>query len=264
MPEQQKGKKKYRVFGFAFLGDFETFNLKLQTLSEMAEDEEWSTKKDGIYDRLRNYIFNTFEKCYVENAIVHSINSDFCLINTGLLTPNSQDIFMLFQENDPGYKHFTQWKFTRFIKESDNILRQFKTFPSPPKYYSDLNELQFDTSKELIYDLEHIFIDRSNRFNQLLLQDHPTTNLSLEDFISIIKDKVNISIKKIIRNPRLVVPTYYHGRINFLIPVNVGGMRLPFTIEPFGPKYKVSTILTKEMAYKNARLVMKPESSWLL
>lgn len=75
---------------------------------------------------------------------------------------------------------------------------------------------------------------------------------------------------KIKRNIRLVVPQFYRNEIMYLLPI-----RIPINDDTFvtmalaveltqSKQYRANTIFTKEMAYEKARLLMRPESNWLL
>ena len=76
--------------------------------------------------------------------------------------------------------------------------------------------------------------------------------------------------KKIQRNNRLVVPQFYNNKFSYLMPI-----KLPLSNQKFitmalavekmdSGNYRANTIFTTEMAYGKARLVMKPESNWLM
>lgn len=72
------------------------------------------------------------------------------------------------------------------------------------------------------------------------------------------------------RNMRLAVPQYYNGEIMYLLPItipvdNQRFVTMALAIEKTeSGQYRANTIFTKEMAYEKARLLMKPESNWLM
>lgn len=76
--------------------------------------------------------------------------------------------------------------------------------------------------------------------------------------------------RKIKRNMRLVVPQYYNNKIMYLMPINIpiddsNFVTMALAVELTKTKqYRANTIFTKEMAYEKARLLMKPESNWLI
>ena len=72
--------------------------------------------------------------------------------------------------------------------------------------------------------------------------------------------------KLVKRNYKIAVPQYYNAKFQFLMPLYFSNMSEPdliITIEDKGDYYYGFTHLTKEMAYKNARIVAKPETDWL-
>ena len=87
---------------------------------------------------------------------------------------------------------------------------------------------------------------------------------------SLIRDAFQTTIKKIHRNNRLAVPQFYKGQIMYLLPIRIpiddnNDYIMALGIEKVSSgDYRANTIFTLEIAYKLARLVMKPESNWLL
>lgn len=75
---------------------------------------------------------------------------------------------------------------------------------------------------------------------------------------------------KIKRNLRLVVPQFYKNEIMYLVPVQIPKLdgnyeTMALAVEKTATnQYRANTIFTKEMAYEKARLLMKPESNWLV
>ncbi len=66
-------------------------------------------------------------------------------------------------------------------------------------------------------------------------------------------------------NYTLAVPQFYGGRIQLLLPLCLTGDKpeLALTIQREGGFYAARTCLTLEMAYNNARLICRPETSWI-
>lgn len=78
--------------------------------------------------------------------------------------------------------------------------------------------------------------------------------------------------KRVQMNWRLAVPQFYwpkgihRGRIQLLLPLRLHANHaadLALVVEREGTRYVGYTILTVSMAYKNARLLSRPESDWL-
>lgn len=66
-------------------------------------------------------------------------------------------------------------------------------------------------------------------------------------------------------NYTLAVPQFYGGRIQLLLPLCLTGDKpeLALTIQREDGFYAARTCLTLEMAYNNARLICRPETSWI-
>lgn len=78
--------------------------------------------------------------------------------------------------------------------------------------------------------------------------------------------------KRVQMNWRLAVPQFYwpkgihRGRIQLFLPLRRHANHaadLALVVEREGTRYVGYTILTVSMAYKNARLLSRPESDWL-
>ncbi|MGW9777594.1 DUF3825 domain-containing protein [Staphylococcus hominis] len=239
------------------------FNDKLKYLESIIEQENWyydnpnvtseDEKKVGI---LFQYIQHTFSKAYDENKIEK--NDEYAIMNTGLLTPQGEEVFMLFSKNKIEDKQ--EWFFVSFYKESDrdipvslraNLPKHIDYFSSEPENY------YFDPSLKIHGNLEHIIKDNFDRLPKAM-QGLP------EDVLpSILDSQIKILEKRLLRNNRLAVPQYYNKKIMYLVPLKFGDDTIALAIEKNENTYRVNTILTKDMAYCNARLIMKPESNWL-
>lgn len=61
-----------------------------------------------------------------------------------------------------------------------------------------------------------------------------------------------------------MIPLYYKNKITYLLPLKLRDYYLALVTEKFDDdKYRANTIFTPEMAYMEARLLMKPETNWL-
>jgi len=254
---------KLALFEFAYC---DSFNKKIRDLSKVAEPEDWYFETStGTYDQmnyagLRQYIHYIFAKHKTENKIV--IVDDYAVINTGLLTINGEDIYMVFIENTTFEKSMCKYSLVNFLKESDrgmpNKLRLNGVLPNPIDFFFDCPELSyFDTKLEIVMDVDHIYDDNLARLPLIMQSLDRNTALTLLEGAKI------KSIKRIKRNNRLVVPQVYFGNIQYLMPFEINEIIVPIVLEKQDNCYRANTILTLEMAYSNARLLMKPESSWL-
>lgn len=73
--------------------------------------------------------------------------------------------------------------------------------------------------------------------------------------------------KRIITNYTIAIPQYYDGKIQLLLPLCLTpgspNADLALVLDRMGEVYRANTCLTIQMAYNNARLIVKPYSSWL-
>lgn len=87
------------LFDYAFCGAKDGFNNMLITLSQIAEEEIWSFDETQPLSILKKYIMGTFNRCHKQNKILLSEDEKHSCFNTGLLTPNGNDIIGLFEKN---------------------------------------------------------------------------------------------------------------------------------------------------------------------
>ena len=60
------------------------------------------------------------------------------------------------------------------------------------------------------------------------------------------------------------MPQYYYNQINYLVPVEILGTTMALVVEKLpNNKYITIDLLDLNTAYRNARLIMNPETEWL-
>lgn len=241
---------------FAFTGVKERFDRLINDLATLAEEEPWTQFED--YDILKTYINKTFEKCFHQGDISVKEDEESCCFDTGLLSRQLEKIYGYFEKNDRGNPY---WKLIGFYTESNMKIIDFPVKPKKADYFSNPNEYYFNTELDITMNSIHI-----------LEEDHVTErfpedikNLPLEDLIAMIRGKIGILKDRIERNPRIVIPLYYKEKITFACPINILSHTLALIIEKSDSNnYRINTIFTLDIAYKKARILMKPESNWLL
>lgn len=260
---------QHDLFTFAFCGNRETVfeAVHLKHLSEIADSEKWtSNNSDGHdFDILFYYIIKTFEFISKQGRINYDSSNSFAVFNTGLMTPNGEDIYGYFEPNIRAGAQ--KWYFKGFASESDRVFSQYIfEKPSVAKYDNNIEEFHFDSSANIEFNADHIFDDHwdnDERFpNEIKSLGKPLAIASIQSAFAVTK-------KKILRNPRLAVPQYYIGKIMFLLPIMVHTISGPITMALAVEKtqngsYRANTIFDLESAYKKARLITKPESNWLI
>lgn len=260
------------LFSFAYCGKEEDFNNKLLFLAKnLAEEEVWDFhNKDGI-EILRKYIFATFAKCNEQDKIIYTDDMTSCAINTGLLTDNGKEILMLFNSNmylDDFNKERTSnikdWYFNGFRATTDrDFMKMFKgKVPQLATYTNDVTDYFFNPELPIEVDVDHIIDDNYDRIAQEVPLGKEIVRMMLDGVVS-------IAIKKAKRNFRLAVPEYYQDKINFLLPIEFPiddnkHKIMALAIEKLDGVYRANTIFALEDAYAKARILMKPNTNWLL
>ncbi len=253
--------KDYSLYSFAYCGNTEGFKNKLEYLADIAEPEKWGFSEQEPLSILKNYVFKTFEQCNKQGKIEYSADRKWCCVNTGLLTPNGKDILMIFNENK---KQESPWylKSFRDCAERD-FMDNFTKIPKLASYTDNFEEFYFKPNYNIEINTDHILDDNWERINKEVNLPKNMVKVLLNGVIEETKLKVQ-------RNMRLVVPQFYKDEIMYLMPIRIPVsedkiVTMALAIEETDThQYRANTIFTKEMAYEKARLLMKPESNWLI
>lgn len=266
--------KELELFKFAFIPNYEG---AIQYLAKnLADHEEWDftiRKSDHPFPILKNYLEYTFRKVKSEGKISYTPNNSAACFNTGLVTRNLEPIFAYFEANISS-KNITNssgeiinpasFYFRAFLRESDSLfLRIFPSnHPDTADYFQKPEDLIFNPNCTIIPQIDHIIDDNINRFPKAFLNIGPDeVRRRLTGAIDEVKRRVKTNYK-------LAVPQFFNGKIQLLLPLNL----TPNSLNPDlalatyrcnDQTYSARTCLTLEMAYNNARLIVKPQSDWL-
>ncbi|MDX9797771.1 MAG: DUF3825 domain-containing protein [Bacteroidales bacterium] len=251
-----------RLFDFANCGRFDD---KIEKLKAMAMSENWGKTLDNKnHPVLHNYIFHYFQKVYEDNLVGYSKDEngeEIACFNTGLLTSHFDDIYAYFVKNKKTKPNKQEWFLADFVNASSSKLATFASLPDVVKFFNSIDDLYYDTSLELRINAEHIVKDNFERFPNTLKQ-FPEPVL-----INMIEGALKSTNKRIRRNYKTAVPQYFNSQIQFLIPLGLTDPIRPdivIAVYKREQHYYGATCLTMEMAYNNARLLVKPESDWLI
>ncbi|MEI6050908.1 MAG: DUF3825 domain-containing protein [Bacteroidota bacterium] len=255
-------REKPPLFKYAYLGKIEEVLIKLKDMA-MPENWEYShTPNPKPYPILFSYLLHTFTRIQEEGKILkHDKHSCF---NTGLVTPNQEEIFMLFKERP----HNTDLYFVDFCKESNISMTKFCPLPERATYFNDVSELFYDTKIDLRINIDHI-VEDTNNFARLPEQ---IRGVSQHQIINTLNGAIEHAKKRIKRNYKTAVPQYYRGQnftegqLQLLIPLcltDPAKADLALAIYKNGDSYNGRTCLTLDMAMNNARLITKPDDDWL-
>lgn len=255
-----KSKNYERIFDFAFCGTYEGYSKMINYLSSIADQEKW-TYGEEENNILKKYINGTFKRCYVQNKIIYSNDKSSACFNTGLLTPNCNDIICLFSKNKK--TGVQPWFLRGFFDITDRkFMDLFDTVPELATYTDNYKDYYFNPDIPIIINSNHILDEHWDRISSVISLSKPMVKSLL---IGVLEE----TKKKIKRNMRLVVPQYYNDRIMYLLPLvfpveeSTVTMALAIELTQLN-QYRANTIFTREMAYEKARLLMKPEANWLI
>ncbi|HOV51122.1 MAG TPA: DUF3825 domain-containing protein [Candidatus Cryosericum sp.] len=276
------------------------WDARLPELVALAEKESWDYKYTSSahqFPILHNYLLHTFTRVDEEKKIAYDDlqRPQQACFNTGLLTPNYEQIFAYFAPNNRFPRVPQKWELVGFLKESDHRLTQFR-LPDMPRFFDDPAELVFNPDRDIRADIDHIIVDNQRRFLDCLKMrstapssgafmmasdEEPASNIAqdpggMDDEVrNDLRHKLSSSIddakKRARRNFKIAVPQFFRpsggqGHIQLLLPLYIRTKNradLALTISHEGMAYVASTVLTLDMAYNNARLLARPDSEWL-
>jgi cold shock CspA family protein len=258
------------LFRFAQMGRDESW---LRKLASKVEPERWtfdSSDGDEEFPILKSYLQYTFERLEFEDAsapgtkiaVGRDGRSPVACFNTGLVTPNQEEVYVLFSANARALDN--KWALEGFYAPSDHkMIGKFEKFPELANYFDDPGVLLYDRRLALHLDFDHILDDNLNRFPDSLRQNKYQARQALIA-------AQELTQKRVYRNYKSAVPQYYRGNIQLLLPLSLedpSRADLALVVSSVGEgttaAYLGSTVLTLEMAYNNARLLCRPASDWL-
>ncbi len=266
-----KKKDRSALFEFAYCPKYDEAIRYLATT--LADPECWEFSDATVirYTILRNYLEHIYRKVDNEGNIFYTPNNSHACFNTGLITKNLEEIYAFFEakryktSND---KPSAPYVLKAFLRKSDNqLLRIFcGNLPDIAYFFNKPEDLIFNPRCELIPQIDHIIQDNADRFPihmQGLERDE--IRRRLEGAIKEVKQRVKTNYK-------LAVPQYYNNKIQLLLPLCLtpGSPNADLALvahkisENSRVVYTARTCLTLKMAYNNARLIVKPQSSWLI
>lgn len=260
------------ILGFAEFQDYKNSVLWLQT--SLCEDENWDyiQKPTGGNPILRSYLNQTFKRVCDQGKIVEGISSrggKYSYLNTGLVDVFQNEIFAFFIEN-PKYTESTswgiktpKWRFLEFNTDQSDYFKYFNEIPEIATYFeeTETKKLIFDTSITIRPNWDHL-----NQRKKRVASDE-IQKMTEQDFRDAIEDSITMARKRIKRNYKTAIPHYYNNDIQFLVPLcerkNRGKALAAMVIQKTEQIYEVTTILSLDQAYNNARLLAKPDREWL-
>ena len=272
---QLKNKMSYLFkmgdFYFENIDECQTF---LEDIAQATIPESWKYRNKTTVIKhpiLKSYLETVFVRLKKENKVLKSNDGKYIIFNTNLLNKFFQDIYII-AEVHAADDIEVYMKPIRTSKESYAELRRYGfegMVPEPPKFFDNVNEVIFNTSWMIDknYDsLTHIIEQRKDRFPANMRDQNPYT------LARKLYDAIDYAVAIAQRNYKYIVPIYYpkYDRISFLMPIFLDGtyntspdFALVLQTDAENKIYITRTILDLETGYQDARLVAKPDESWL-
>lgn len=223
------------------------WNKYTDQLSKKANPENWSNTTYPNNGILANYIVKTYDKVSSEEKIV--IGKNYALFNTGLFNKYYDQLYAYQSGSDISF--LTGYELGQLgIKER----------PERANYFERPELLLFDWHYPIDVHYTHILDDENNQ------KRLPKSFLESANKVNIINGALDTMKKKVSANYKLAVPQYYDNKIQLLLPLCLTSDNKPdiaIAVTKKSNSYQGHTCLTLDMAYNNARLIAKPESSWL-
>ena len=259
------------LFRFASLGPT---NQWLDDLAAVARVEPWDearaigepSEPSGQHKPiLWSYLVYTFSRLDQEaktspDKIVYGSDGSrkYACFNTGLVTPLQEEIFAFFEDNRTGVDG-TPWKLTGFMRGSDKrLLSAIPKHPKLAQYYDDPSVLIYDRRRDLHIGVDHILEDNLDRFPAFCQRVHLAR--------TVLHQAKTDTQQRVYRNYKTAIPQFYRGTVQLLLPLCLETPEradLALVVSRQGESYRGDTVLTIPMAYRNARLLTRPDDEWL-
>lgn len=260
-----------------FLPSYKGYSYALRILKDkFCSDESWDyiQKKTEDIPILTSYIDQTFKRIIEEGKLVVGQSSDgkeYAYFNTGLADMFQSEVFAYFEKNYK-YKESTswgvstpKWYFLEFNTEESRYRKYFdgRTTPEIASYFKPGTRLVLDPEdlKTAKPNWDHLY----ERKNRIAVENIKA--MSEVDFRDAINDSIDLAYRRIKRNYKTAIPQFYSHEIQFLVPLYSRKDRVnalaAMVIRQNERIYEISTLLTLDQAYNNARLLAKPDREWL-
>jgi hypothetical protein len=234
----------------------------LEEVAAMAITERWTYQdypSRQPHPILKCFLEHTQARLKLQDRIIRT--DGHALFNTGLINKFFKEIYVV-TEIDPEVPN--RLVNPRPVLENDRVI--LDTFrnkkPEMVTFFSRITDVIFDPELEINTDDSHIVEENFDRIPEVYRQ------MRKSQIFALFQAAVQFARVMAARNYKLIVPHVYRGKIQFLMPIYLSGEfagppDLALVLEKIGDCYRGNTILTLDMAYQNARLIARPEASWL-
>lgn len=252
----------------------------LEDIAASTIPETWSFKNKPStvnHPILKSYIENTFEVLKKEaergakNKLVYSQDGRYLLFNTNLLDKFFHEILIVVEvrEQKDGSKLLMNPRRVRKELELRKLGFARDAKPEQPHFFEKVEEVIYQPTWAIDKDFDkftHIIEERRQRF-PVDMQSASSDELGRK-----LDDAITFAVAIAQRNYKFIVPMYrpQTGKIQLLMPIYLKGtysskpdFALILTPDKENEYYTPETILPLDAVYQNARLIAKPDDTWL-
>jgi hypothetical protein len=246
-------------------------------LAGIVLEEPWDDEGYGEFPILANYLKYYARRAGEEGVWVEGVSPEGLRVtafDTGLLSRHFEPVYGVFEENrNPGRQ---PWVHKEWAVPSSSRMRDFDLVAlKRVVFFTDPAEAVYDPRLPVVPNLEHILDDNVDRYPAELRENQHLRRAALEHAIHVAGAKAR-------SNWRLAAPQFHwpkwggNGHIQLLLPLALmdpDRVDLALVVDrdpPYGKDsspanacYRAFTVLPLEWAYRNARLVTRPEAYWL-
>lgn len=206
-----------------------------------------------------------------KDKLIYNSDGNKVMFNTNLLDIFSRDIIVMadVRKMENGDEYLIRPELLSGMVKQLKAGFSKNDNPAPPEFFQDVRDVVFQTNwavDENFDTYRHIIEDRRYRFPQ------EYQNRSTDELARKLKDAIEFSKTHAKRNYKFVVPMYRPqlDAIQLLMPIFLSGnimnapdFSLVLTPNQSHEIYEPETILPLNDSYKNARLIAKPDETWL-
>ena len=277
----RKDREQFFVGRFVFetLDSCNTFLSKLVDDKTIIEEPwEYKNRTDPTFrfPILKSYLqfelerlFYEHEELHYEDKIVYNRDKTKIIFNTNLIDKFGHDLIIAGDVLNIGGKEYVANLDMRPRKLNLKKMGFDNFDPIPPQFFKDVNEIVFHCDWEIdcnVEQYEHIIEDRIDRFPSKY------RTLSTDELGLKLDNAIDFAKRIAQRNYKFIIPMYYPSakRIQLLMPMYLecsytSHPDFALILTPHSEEriYTPETILGLDEVYQDARLVAKPEESWL-
>jgi hypothetical protein len=252
----------------------------LEDIAASTIPETWSFKNKPStvnHPILKSYIENTFEVLKkeaeqgVKNKLVYSQDGKHLVFNTNLLDKYFHEIHIVvdIKEQKDGNKLLMNPRRVKATLALRKLGFAKDVRPEQPRFFEKIEEVIYQptwTIDNNFDKLTHIIEERRQRFPSELQSASP------DELSRKLDDAIKFAVAIAQRNYKFIVPMYrpQTGKIQLLMPIYLKGtysskpdFALILTPDKENEYYTPETILPLDAVYQNARLIAKPDDTWL-